>query len=145
MADLVIIGQFEGPASITAVAVGSQIMHMVTVVLVGLSMGTTIAIARAVGKGEAEKVSCTIGQTLLIFGILSVVLAGFLINFFPVLWTSCNAARSRQGDKTLSFYLLFRHSPYYGIQPHQLYLSGSWQFPDTDLFCGPCGRHQPDP
>lgn len=66
MADLVIIGQFEGPASITAVAVGSQIMHMVTVVLVGLSMGTTIAIARAVGKGEAEKVSCTIGQTLLI-------------------------------------------------------------------------------
>ena len=83
MADLVIIGQFEGPASITAVAVGSQIMHMVTVVLVGLSMGTTIAIARAVGKGEAEKVSCTIGQTLLIFGILSVVLAGFLINFLP--------------------------------------------------------------
>ena len=54
MADLVIIGQFEGPASITAVAVGSQIMHMVTVVLVGLSMGTTIAIARAVGKGEAD-------------------------------------------------------------------------------------------
>lgn len=83
MADLVIIGQFEGSASITAVAVGSQIMHMVTVVLVGLSMGTTIAIARAVGKGEAEKVSCTIGQTLLIFGILSVVLAGFLINFLP--------------------------------------------------------------
>ena len=83
MADLVIIGQFEGPASITAVAVGSQIMHMVTVVLVGLSMGTTIAIARAVGKGEAEKVSCTIGQTLLIFGILSVGLAGFLINFLP--------------------------------------------------------------
>ena len=80
MADLVIIGQFEGPASITAVAVGSQFMHMVTVVLVGLSMGTTIAI---VGKGEAEKVSCTIGQTLLIFGILSVVLAGFLINFLP--------------------------------------------------------------
>ena len=83
MADLFIIGQFEGPASITAVAVGSQIMHMVTVVLVGLSMGTTIAIARAVGKGEAEKVSCTIGQTLLIFGILSVGLAGFLINFLP--------------------------------------------------------------
>ena len=89
MADLVIIGQFEGPASITAVAVGSQIMHMVTVVLVGLSMGTTIAIARAVGKGEAEKVSCTIGQTLLIFGILSVVLAGFLINCLPRIVDIC--------------------------------------------------------
>ena len=108
MADLVIIGQFEGPASITAVAVGSQIMHMVTVVLVGLSMGTTIAIARAVGKGEAEKVSCTIGQTLLIFGILSVVLAGFLINFLPrIVDIHGNAARSRQGDKTSIFLSAF--------------------------------------
>ncbi len=40
MADLFIIGQFEGVASTTAVSVGSQVMHMITVVLVGLAMGT---------------------------------------------------------------------------------------------------------
>lgn len=39
MADLFIIGQFEGVSSTTAVAVGSQVMHMLTVMLVGLAMG----------------------------------------------------------------------------------------------------------
>ena len=36
MADLFIIGQFEGVASTTAVSIGSQVMHMLTVMIVGL-------------------------------------------------------------------------------------------------------------
>ena len=40
MADLFIIGQFEGVASTTAVSVGSQVMHMLTVMLVGLATAT---------------------------------------------------------------------------------------------------------
>ena len=43
MADLFIIGQFEGVASTTAVSIGSQVMHMLTVMIVGLSMGTASA------------------------------------------------------------------------------------------------------
>ncbi len=46
MADLFIIGQFEGAGSITAVSIGSQVMHMVTVMIVGLAMGTTVHIGR---------------------------------------------------------------------------------------------------
>ena len=46
MADLFIIGQYDGVASTTAVSVGSQIMHMITVMIVGLAMGTTVSIAR---------------------------------------------------------------------------------------------------
>ena len=38
LADLFIVGQFDGVASTTAVSIGSQIMHMLTVVLVGLAM-----------------------------------------------------------------------------------------------------------
>lgn len=45
MADLFIIGQFEGVASTTAVSIGSQVMHMLTVMLVGLAMGATVSIA----------------------------------------------------------------------------------------------------
>ena len=47
MADLFIIGQFEGVASTTAVSIGSQVMHMLTVMLVGLAMGATVSIAAA--------------------------------------------------------------------------------------------------
>ena len=49
MADLFIIGQYEGVASTTAVSVGSQAMHMLTVMIVGLAMGATVTIGQAVG------------------------------------------------------------------------------------------------
>ena len=37
IADLFIIGQFEGVASTTAVSIGSQVMHMLTVIIISLS------------------------------------------------------------------------------------------------------------
>ena len=55
MADLFIIGQFEGVAGTTAVSVGSQVMHMLTVMIVGLAMGATVSIGQAVGAKDQEK------------------------------------------------------------------------------------------
>lgn len=55
MADLFIIGQFEGVDSITAVSVGSQVMHMLTVMIVGLAMGSTVVIGKAVGARKSRR------------------------------------------------------------------------------------------
>ena len=55
MADLFIIGQYDGVASTTAVSVGSQIMHMITVMIVGLAMGTTVSIAQAIGANNRKQ------------------------------------------------------------------------------------------
>ena len=44
MADLFIIGQYENVAGTTAVSIGSQVMHMLTVMIVGLAMGSTVTI-----------------------------------------------------------------------------------------------------
>ena len=79
MADLFIIGQFDGVASTTAVSVGSQVMHMLTVMLVGLAMGSTVSIGQAVGAGSTEKVSAAIGNTVTLFIALSVVLTAVLL------------------------------------------------------------------
>lgn len=79
MADLVIIGQFEGVASTTAVSVSSQVMHMITVMFVGLLMGSTVNISHAVGEGDKRKAEKIIGTTTLIFTVLSVVLAFVLL------------------------------------------------------------------
>ncbi|ADB47037.1 MATE family efflux transporter [Acidaminococcus fermentans] len=78
MADLFIIGQFEGAASITAVSIGSQVMHMVTVMLVGLAMGTTVSIAQAVGGGKREQTAWITGNTVTFFLGSSMVLAAGL-------------------------------------------------------------------
>lgn len=78
MADLFIIGQYEGPASITGVAIGSQVMHMLTVMIVGLAMGTTVNIGQAVGAGDKKKAGQIIGNTVTLFMALSVVAAVIL-------------------------------------------------------------------
>ena len=62
LADLFIIGQYEGVASTTAVSVGSQVMHMLTVMIVGLAMGTTVSIGRAVGAGDKKRMSACVGS-----------------------------------------------------------------------------------
>lgn len=79
MADLFIIGQFNGVDSTTAVSIGSQVMHMLTVMIVGLAMGSTVMIGRAVGAGERKQVTLAIGNTTSLFLVLSVAATGFLL------------------------------------------------------------------
>ncbi len=74
MADLFVIGQYNGVSSTTAVAIGSQVMHMITVVLVGLAMGSTVKIGRCVGAGRSEEVKDAIGNTFTLFMGISVAL-----------------------------------------------------------------------
>lgn len=74
MADLFIIGQFDGTAATTAVSLGSQVMHMLTVILVGLAMGTTVSIGQAVGARDKKRAGEAIGNTVVLFLGVSVAL-----------------------------------------------------------------------
>lgn len=74
MADLFITGQFNGAAAISAVSIGSQIMHMLTVILMGLAMGGTVIISRAVGTRQKEACARGIGNTVSLFLVVSAVL-----------------------------------------------------------------------
>lgn len=67
LADLFIVGQYTEAATITAVSVGSQVMHMVTVIVVGLATGTMITISHSVGAGQREEISKSIGASILYF------------------------------------------------------------------------------
>lgn len=77
MADLFIIGQYDGVASTTAVSIGSQIMHMITVMIVGLAMGTTVSIAQAIGADNKKQASKAIGNTIVLF--MGVAIAGMVV------------------------------------------------------------------
>ena len=78
MADLYITGQFNGVDSITAVSNGSQVMHMLTVIIVGLAMGTTVIIGKAIGGNKLDNAGRAIGNTIvfLIAAKLIVLLIG---------------------------------------------------------------------
>lgn len=80
-ADLFIIGQFNSVASTTAVSIGSQVMHMLTVMIVGLAMGTTVMTGRAVGAQDRGQVNLAVGNTASLFMLLSVALTAILLCF----------------------------------------------------------------
>ncbi len=79
MADLFIIGQFGAVADTTAVSIGSQVTHMITVMLVGLAMGGTVLIGQAIGAEKRERAAKIIGNTITLFLALAVVLLFILL------------------------------------------------------------------
>ena len=100
LADLMIAGRFNGADVITAVSVGSQVMHMLTVVVVGLTMGTTVCISRSIGAGKQPEASRFIGNTFTLFSVLSVVLtATLLLLMHPILRVLSVPAQSFAGAR----------------------------------------------
>lgn len=85
MADLFISGQFSGADVISAVAIGSQVMHMLTVMIVGLAMGTTVTISRAMGAKNKAKVQSAIGNTAVLFIAVSAALTAILLLLCPLI------------------------------------------------------------
>ena len=67
LADLFITGRYNGAAALSAVSIGSQLMHMLTVVLVGLAMGSTVSISRSLGARDHRTISKAIGNSVTLF------------------------------------------------------------------------------
>ncbi len=75
--------------STTAVSVGSQVMHMLTVMLVGLAMGTTVSIGQASAQGT--------GNSAVLFAVVSVVLTGMLLLVRPIVSVMSAPAAAVEG------------------------------------------------
>lgn len=85
LADLFIVGQFNGAASISAVSTGSQVMHMFTVVIVGLAVGSSVTISRLLGEKREKDIPYIIGNTSVFFLVFSVISSFLLILAIPFL------------------------------------------------------------
>ena len=79
MADLIIIGHFGTVADTAAVSVGSQVMHMITVIIVGLAMGSTVCMGRAVGGGEKKKSALFVGNSVTLFALFALAFTAVLL------------------------------------------------------------------
>ncbi len=79
MADLFVTGQFNGADTISAVSIGSQVMHMLTVVIVGLAMGSTVALSKAIGGRKERQAARVTGNTVSLFLVTSLVFTAVLM------------------------------------------------------------------
>ena len=81
LADLFVIGRYCDVDSTTAVSNGAQVMYLVTCVVIGLAMGTTVKTAHAIGAKDNRRAAQIIGNTATMFLGLSFVLAVGLLAF----------------------------------------------------------------
>ena len=79
MVDMVIVGQFVGPAGLSAVAIGGDVLMFLTFIAMGISNAGQIIISQLIGAGRHDRVSRIIG-TLFTF-LLSCSLVMTLLCF----------------------------------------------------------------
>ena len=107
MADLLIIGRYGTVSDTTAVSIGSQVMHMLTVMIVGLAMGTTVCVGRSVGGKRRDRAAGYIGNTAVLFVGVSLALTALLIALVSpivsVMSTPADAAAGARSYLTVCF------------------------------------------
>ena len=72
MVDMIVVGQFGGPAGLSAVGIGGQLTNLFLAVGMGFSNGAQVVISQQVGM-KSKKISKTIGTLLTTELILAVI------------------------------------------------------------------------
>lgn len=79
--DLLVVGRFGSTSGLSAVSTGSQILNLVTFVIIQLSMGITVLIARYIGEKRPQAIGSLIGGSTVIFALISLVLFVIMVCF----------------------------------------------------------------
>lgn len=90
-ADLIIVGQFADTYEQSGVASGSQFFGMITMVIMGLTMGLTVFVGDCIGGGKPDKAGQGIGTGIAVFAVLAVAVTALVIPFSENLATFMQA------------------------------------------------------
>ncbi|NSW91708.1 MAG: MATE family efflux transporter [Firmicutes bacterium] len=78
VADMLIVGNFVGPAGVSGVNIGGQVTLLITNIVVGLSVGGTVVIAQFLGSGDRKSMNESI-KTLITFLLMAAVIITVLM------------------------------------------------------------------
>jgi putative MATE family efflux protein len=79
--DLLVVGRFGSTSGLSAVSTGSQVLNLVTFVIIQFAMGITVLIARYLGEKRPEQIGSVIGGAVLVFTCISIGLFILMVCF----------------------------------------------------------------
>lgn len=94
--DLLVVGRFGSTSGLSAVSTGSQVLNLVTFVVIQFAMGITVLIARYLGEKKPQQIGAVVGD------------------MYPLYWTP-----SRGG-------IIMRYTYEYKRKCVELYREGKW-------------------
>ena len=80
--DMIVVGKYSGSASMAAVSSTGSLINLVTNLFIGLSVGSSVAIAKRIGNGDNEAVSKAVHTSMAIAFI-----AGGFITVFGIIFS----------------------------------------------------------
>ena len=103
--DLLIVGKFSDNSNVSAVSTGSQLMQSVTTAITGLSMGTTVLLARKIGMGRRKEAGEIISSAVILFSVISVILTVLFTVFSKSICRIMNAPAEAFGE-TVNYFTI---------------------------------------
>ncbi|MDL2327318.1 MATE family efflux transporter [Ruminococcaceae bacterium OttesenSCG-928-A11] len=77
--DLLVVGHYATTADVSAVTIGSQLMNIVTQLIIGFATGITVLVGQSFGAGNKKRLSTIVGTSAVLFGGAAAVLTiGYL-------------------------------------------------------------------
>ena len=79
--DLLVVGRFGSTSGLSAVSTGSQVLNLVTFVVIQFAMGITVLIARYLGEKKPQQIGAVVGGASIVFTLISAVLFVVMVFF----------------------------------------------------------------
>ena len=79
--DLLVVGRFGSTSGLSAVSTGSQVLNLVTFVVIQFAMGITVLIARYLGEKKTQQIGAVIGGAVVVFTLISIGLFIIMVCF----------------------------------------------------------------
>lgn len=86
MVDMIVVGQFVGTGGLSAVAIGGEVLQLMTFVATGFSNAGQILISRYVGEGNKKRIGEMVGTLFtLLIGLAVGIMVAFLLTYRGIL------------------------------------------------------------
>ena len=79
--DLIVIGRFVDSASVSATAIGGQVMQTITGIVLGISTGGTVVIGQHVGAERKRDAALAVGNLTALFIVIAIALTIVMLIF----------------------------------------------------------------
>ena len=98
--DTLVIGNCGSASGVSAVACGSQLLSMFTFLAIGLSAGGTVLVSQCIGARDDRQAARIVGNLIIDFAAISVVLTALASVFSPVFLTWLNVPSEAMAEAT---------------------------------------------
>ncbi|MCQ2457681.1 MAG: MATE family efflux transporter [Clostridia bacterium] len=99
--DTLVIGNYGATSGVSAVACGAQLLSLFTFLAIGLSAGGTVLVSQSIGAKNARQAAGLVGNLIIDFAAVSLLLAGLSATFSPVFLGWLNVPQEAMAEATV--------------------------------------------